>query len=496
MNKLILNADQGVQKISKHIYGHFAEHLGRCIYDGFYVGEDSPIANTRGFRDDIIGALKKLHMPNLRWPGGCFADTYHWRDGIGPKKDRPSMVNIHWGGVTENNHVGTHEFFDLCELLSTPGHECEPYVCGNVGSGTVQEMAEWVEYITHPGNSPMADLRRKNGRDEPWKLKYWAIGNENWGCGGDMTAEYYSDLFRQYQVYCRHFGGQGHKLYKIACGLTEDWNQTLLQKCHRWIDGVSIHYYSFTKSWDEKGSATDFGPAEWASTLKFAANIEGFIERTKGQIRRWDNDNRIGIIMDEWGTWFNVEPGTNPGFLYQQNTVRDAVVAGLSMNIFNKHADRIHMANIAQTINVLQAMILTEGGKMILTPTYHAFEMFKGHQDATLVPQYLVCDKYGEDDKTSLPQISASASVDASGKILVTLVNLHHDKAAELKIDLRGYEAKAVTGRVLTSSKMQDKNTFESPDVVAPQKFNAKLAKSTIDVELPAGSVVALEITA
>jgi alpha-N-arabinofuranosidase len=498
LNTITINADLGVTKISKHIYGHFAEHLGRCVYEGLWVGPESKIPNTRGFRKDVVKSLRQLQMPNLRWPGGCFADTYHWMDGIGPRAKRPSIVNIHWGGVTENNHVGTHEFLDLCEQLSSERHVCEPYICGNVGSGTVREMAQWIEYLTMAGKSPMSDLRRKNGRKDPWpNIKYWAVGNENWGCGGQMRAEHYADLYRQYATYCRHFGGGKNKLYKIACGFLEDWNETIIRECGRFMDGLSIHYYAFTTSWEKKGPATGFPVSEWFSNLNFALKIEGFIARTSGQLDRHDPDKRIGIIMDEWGNWHLPEPGSNPAFLYQQNTVRDALVAGLSLNIFNKHAARVHMANIAQTVNVLQAMILTEGPKMVLTPTYHVFDLYKGHQDATLLPTHVKCGDYSMDgNPDKIPQISASASRAEGGKILLTLCNLHHEKTAKVKVDLRGADAKTVTGRIVTGPKMDSMNTFEKPTAVTAQAFDeTNVSRAGLNVALPPASVVALELT-
>jgi alpha-N-arabinofuranosidase len=494
-HRLVVNADLGQTTISRHIYGHFAEHLGRCIYDGLWVGEDSGISNTRGFRDDVVAALRKLNMPNLRWPGGCFADTYHWMDGIGPREKRPSIVNVHWGGVTESNHVGTHEFLDLCMQLSSEGSVCEPYICGNVGSGTVREMSEWLEYLTMPAQSPMADLRRRNGREEPWAVKYWSVGNENWGCGGNMRPQYYADLYRQYQSYCRNLT-PGGKLYKIACGFWEDWNQVILQECARFMDGLSVHYYTFAKSWQDKGSSTEFGPDEWFGSMKNAANIEPFIVKTKGQMDRFDPEKRIGIIMDEWGTWWNVEPGTNPGFLYQQNTIRDAVIAALSLDVFHRHADRVHMANIAQTVNVLQAMVLTEGPKMLLTPTYHVFEMYKVHQGATLLPTTLSGPTWTLDGKQSLPHVSASASRDAAGRVHLSLSNLHHDTATTVSADLRGSSATKVRGRILAGPTMNARNTFEKPSEITPQAFDgATLKQNTLTAELPPRSVVVLELT-
>lgn len=492
-NRIILNADIERGTISKHIYGHFAEHLGRCIYEGIWVGEDSPIPNVNGIRKDVLEALKHIQIPVLRWPGGCFADEYHWKDGIGPRETRKKMVNTHWGGVTENNHFGTHEFLMLCELL-----ECEPYICGNVGSGTVQEMSEWVEYMTFGGESPMANLRAENGRKEPWKLKYFGVGNENWGCGGNMRAEYYADEYRRYQTYVRNYGD--NRIYRIAGGPNSfdyHWMEVLMREAARYMDGVSVHYYTVPGEWDNKGSATQFDEQEWFVTLKKALQMDTLIKNHSAIMDRYDPEKRIGLIVDEWGTWFDVEPGTNPGFLYQQNTLRDALVAGIHLNIFNNHNDRVHMANIAQTVNVLQAMILTEGEKMLLTPTYHVFDMFKVHQDATRVDLHLDTELY-EMNGEQLPKLSASASKDGEGRLHVTLCNLDHEQAADVPLELRGYaEAKNVAGVVLTADKLQAHNTFEQPDAVKPVAFDGFVKRDNgWHVKLPAKSVVRLTIEA
>ncbi|HEX8833240.1 MAG TPA: alpha-L-arabinofuranosidase C-terminal domain-containing protein, partial [Abditibacteriaceae bacterium] len=350
-NALVINADQGRHRINPNIYGHFAEHLGRCIYEGFWVGEDSHIPNTRGIRNDVVEALHNLNIPVLRWPGGCFADEYHWMDGIGPRESRTGVVNTHWGGATENNHFGTHEFFDLCELLGAA-----PYICGNVGSGAVLEMQQWVEYCTHPGGSPMADLRRKNGREEPWKLPFFGVGNESWGCGGNMRPEYYADEYRRYQTYVRHYTAD--RIYRIACGANSadyEWTEVLMRRAGGFMDGLSLHYYTIAGQWEKKGSSTEFSEDEYFATLQNCLQIEELVTRHGAIMERYDPQKRVGMIVDEWGTWWDVEPGTNPGFLYQQNTQRDALVAGLSLNVFNAHCDRVQMANIAQTVNVLQA---------------------------------------------------------------------------------------------------------------------------------------------
>ncbi|MCM3728337.1 alpha-N-arabinofuranosidase [Neobacillus cucumis] len=492
-NNVIINADIQKGKINKNIYGHFAEHLGRCIYEGIWVGEDSSIPNTKGIRNDVLVALKNIKVPVLRWPGGCFADEYHWKDGIGPKENRKRMVNTHWGGVVENNHFGTHEFMLLCELL-----ECEPYICGNVGSGTVQEMSEWVEYMTFEGESPMANWRRENGREEPWKLKYFGVGNENWGCGGNMRPEYYADLYRRYQTYVRNYGN--NKVYKIAGGANVDdynWTEVLMKNAHWLMDGLSLHYYTIPGDfWLGKGSAIDFPEDEWFITMKKALHMDELITKHSTIMDKYDPQKRIGMIIDEWGTWFDVEPGTNPGFLYQQNTIRDALVAGLHFNIFHNHADRVQMTNIAQTVNVLQAMILTEGEKMILTPTYHVFDMYKVHQDAEVLAVDSSFGTYEYNGET-LPQVTVSASKNAEGKIHVSLCNIDHQNGVELDLDLRGINAAntKVSGTIITADTMNAHNTFEQPDVVKPVEFTGvTLENNKLAIKLPAMSVVTLVI--
>ena len=489
-NKIIINADIARGKINKNIYGHFAEHLGRGIYEGLWVGEDSSIPNTNGIRNDVIGALRKLNIPVLRWPGGCFADEYHWKDGVGPRENRKRMVNTHWGGVVENNHFGTHEFMMLCDLLET-----EPYICGNVGSGTVQEMSEWVEYMTFDGESPMANWRRENGKSEPWKLKYFGVGNENWGCGGNMRPEYYADLYRRYQTYVRDYGD--NEIYRIAGGANIDdynWTEVLMREAHHVMDGLSLHYYVHPGGFWNKGQAADFTEEEWDIVMQKTLYMDELITKHSTLMDKYDPDKRIAIIIDEWGAWYDVEPGTNPGFLYQQNTIRDAVSAAVHFNIFHKHNDRVQMANIAQMINVIQAVILTEQDKMILTPTYHVFEMYKVHQDAEKVALDIEVDTVDENGQT-FPHVSASASKSKDGTLHISLCNLDKIKAAELNIDLRGMNATDISGRILTSNKMNAMNTFENPNHVVPEDFTGFIAEDNIlNIELPSKSVVVLAI--
>lgn len=486
---LVINADFGKSVISRHIYGHFSEHLGHCIYGGYWVGENSAIPNTRGIRNDVVAALKQIKIPNLRWPGGCFADEYHWMDGIGPRDQRPKMVNTHWGGVTEDNSFGTHEFMDLCEQLGT-----EPYICGNVGSGSVEEMSKWVEYITFDGVSPMADLRRKNGRDKAWKVQFWGVGNENWGCGGNMTPDFYADQYKRYATFCRNYGD--NHLLKIAGGANTDdynWTETLMKKIptsQMW--GISLHYY--TTNWWNKGSATNFGEKEYFETLERCLNVPKVIDRHITIMDKYDPEKKVALVVDEWGTWFDVEPGTNPGFLFQQNTLRDAFVAGIHLNEFNKRCDRIKMANIAQTINVLQALIFTKDDKMLLTPTYHVFDLYKVHQDALLLPSELKCPDYIWNGK-KIPSLNVSASKDNNGAIHISIVNIDPKNSISLNVDLRGAAVKDISGKILTAASLNSMNTFEKPDEVKTADFkDFKIDKNGITVKMPAKSIVVLEL--
>lgn len=489
---LTIRADQPGPVIDRNIYGHFAEHLGRCIYEGLWVGEDSPIPNMQGIRNDVVAALRKLHVPVLRWPGGCFADEYHWQDGIGPREQRPAMINTHWGGVVENNHFGTHEFMLLVEQLG-----CAPYICGNVGSGTVQEMMQWVEYLTSAADSPLANLRRQNGRGQPWLVPYFGVGNEAWGCGGNMRAEQYANEYRRYNTFIKDYDSS-HHVFRVACGAAGDdmaWTETLMARAAAQMDGLSLHHYTLpTGNWSAKGSSTDFGEAEWFATLKRTLEMDALIQQHSAIMDRHDPGRRVALVVDEWGTWYDVLPGSEPGFLQQQSSLRDALAAALNLHIFQAHAERVRMANIAQTVNVLQSMILTKGDQMILTPTYWVFDMYKVHQDATLLPQYIRSDSYTFGGQ-SIPAVSASASRDKDGVIHITLVNVDPDRSRTVQADIRGVKVSSVSGRLLTAPTMQAHNTFEEPDAVKPVDFRgARLSGGMLDITLPSKSVVVLEL--
>lgn len=485
--RLTLNPLEKKSHINPEIYGNFSEHLGRCIYDGIYVGENSDIPNTEGFRTDVVDAFRQIKLPVLRWPGGCFADEYHWRDGIGEKSQRKKMVNTNWGGVVEDNSFGTHEFMRFCELVG-----CEPYISGNVGSGTVEELSNWVEYMTFDGVSPMAELRKHNGREQPWKLKYLGIGNESWGCGGSMRPEYYSDLYRRYATYCRNYSG--NQLFKVASGSNADdynWTEVLMKQITPWnMNGMSLHYYTVPNGdWWHKGSATKFDEEEYYKTIRSTLGIEGMIIRHSGIMDRYDPEHKVGLIVDEWGTWYDVEPETNPGFLYQQNTMRDAIVAAINLNIFNQHSARIPMANIAQAVNVLQSILLTEGSKTIKTPTYHVFDLYKQHQDSDLIYSHIQNSNAAE----GVPSLSQSASVNADGDVFVTLSNASLSESFKVDIAAAFAGIKSAEGRVLTDD-VHALNTFEEPDRVAIKTLAVTVSDGRAEIILPPCSVAALTI--
>ncbi|MBD5778052.1 alpha-N-arabinofuranosidase [Pelagicoccus sp. NFK12] len=475
--------------ISRHIYGHFAEHLGRGIYDGFWKKDAN---GDYIIRDDVVAAMKEIGVPNLRWPGGCFADYYFWEHGIGPKEERPTVVNNLWGGVTEDNSVGTHEFLALCEEL-----EAEPIVVGNVGSGTVEDMANWWQYINHPGESPMANLRRENGREEPWDVHYWGVGNESWGCGGHMRPEYYADLYRRFSTFLH--GYKNVRPFRIATGPAEadyNWTEVVMERAGDRIDGLDLHVYTIDGSWStHKGQAVNFDESGWYRLMKRAMWMDELITNHTAIMDAHDPEKRVWLIVGEWGTWHEQEEGSVPGFLYQQNTLRDALTASVTLDIFHQHLDRVKMANIAQTINVLQAMILTDGERMLRTPTYHVFDLYKPHREATALPFELDRGQY-EFAGNTLPAISATVSKNDEGRIHVSLTNIdpHQARSVELSFDgMKGMSVKSA--RILTADEMNARNTFDAPDALVPVEFDgAKVSNGKLVVSLPAKSLVTIAI--
>jgi alpha-L-arabinofuranosidase len=487
---LTVRANAPGPKIDRHIFGQFSEHLGRGIYGGIWVGKNSRIPNTRGIRNDVVAALKALHVPVVRWPGGCFADEYHWRDGIGPPARRPVRINTHWGGVSESNAFGTHEYFDFLKMIGA-----DAYVSGNLGSGSPQEMADWVEYITSDSDSTLAQLRRRNGRQRPWRLPFFGIGNEAWGCGGNMRPEYYADLFRRYATFVRDHAPKGIEL--IASGPHDNdyhWTDVVMARAGAYMDALSLHYYTIpTGHWKHKGAATGFGEDEWAATLAAASRLDEFIRRHAAIMDRYDPQKRVALFVDEWGTWYDPEPGSNPGFLEQQNTLRDAVVAAISLDIFVRHADRVRMANIAQMVNVLQAMILTRGERMILTPTYYVFRMYVPFQDATYLPVRVETPSYRY-GATVLPAVEATAARDLSGTIHLALVNLDPQHAATVAVRIEGSSAQTASGEVLTATTMDAHNTFEHPNAIRPAPFEGERQGRRLLFRLPPKSVAVVAV--
>ena len=485
-----VHADRPGPVYNRRLFGQFAEHLGTGIYGGIWVGKGSKIPNVNGYRRDVLDALKAIRVPVIRWPGGCYADEYHWREGVGPQAKRLTKVNTNWGGVTEDNSFGTNEFMNYTELVGA-----EAYVSGNVGSAAPSEMAEWVEYMTFPSKSTYAEERRKNGRDRPWKLAMFGIGNELWGCGGNMRPEYAADVTRRYSTFLKVPAGE--KLQKIASGANSDdynWTEVMMRDAGGAFDGIGVHYYTIPGNWDKKGAATGFDEESWARTLSKTLKMEELLTRHSAIMDKYDPNKRVALLVDEWGTWYDVEPGTNPGFLYQQNSLRDAMVTSLNLDIFARHADRVRGANIAQMINVLQAMILTDGARMVKTPTYWVFDMYKDYQDATVLPVDVQSRWYNK-NQWVMKAVSASAVRDKAGVVHVGLTNVDPNQPATVSVKLDGVTAAQVSGRVLTGATMDAHNSFDAPNQVAPQPFNgATLSGGMLTVQVPAKSVVMLDL--
>ena len=474
--------------IHKELYGQFAEDLGAGVYGGIWVGKDSKIPNIDGYRKDVVEAVKSLSVPVIRWPGGCFADRYHWMDAIGPQSQRKSIIDM-WGGVVQDNSFGTNEFLDFCKLVGA-----EPYISGNVGTGTPQEMADWVEYITAT-KGPMAKLRAKYGHPKPWKVKFWGIGNESWGCGGSMTPEYYSNLYRRFATFVH--GYNGDRLYKIASGPNGsdyNWMRVSMKNIGHMMQGISMHYYTIPKTWADKGSSTQFSTQEYKTSIEKALYMNTLINKQSEIMDRYDPQKKIGLIVDEWGIWTNSLPGSHPGFLLQQNSMRDAIIAALNFNIFNKHADRVRMANIAQMVNVLQSIILTKGNKMILTPTYYAFKMYKNFMGAHYLNTQLICDRINL-GKIESPVLSVSASK-KDGVVTLSIVNIDPTKNVDLSCDLQGGTFKKVSGNILTSKHLTDINTFSDPSKVVEKTFKGAKLKggNHLTLKVPAKSIITLTI--
>lgn len=497
--ELTVDASKSGPKIDRNIFGQFAEHLGSGVYEGIWVGRDSKIPNTRGIRNDVVEALKALKVPNVRYPGGCFADEYHWRKGIGAQ--RAKTLNPNWGGVIEPNTFGTHEYLDFLDQIGS-----EAFLSVNVGSGTPQEAAEWLEYLTTDQPTDLAKERAVNGRAAPYKIAYLGIGNESWDCGGNMSAEYYLSQLKIYSRFVRNFNPaqqKNDKMLNIAVGpgggeqrFTE-WTETVMKgwKSRQWswdMQGLSLHNYTVV-NWEDKHKSVGFGEKEYAEILKKTLEMEGLIDKHVAIMDKYDPEKKIALVVDEWGAWYAPLPGSNPGFLYQQNSQRDAVLAALNINIFARRADRVRMANIAQMINVLQAMILTDKEKIILTPTYYVFKMYVPFQDATFVPVRFDAGAYTRGDIT-LPRVDVVAARDKNGKLWVGITNVDPNRAVEIDLNTIGITAKSAVGETLTAPAVDSVNSFEKPNTVIPKPVSAKAQNGKLNLKLEPKSVTVVAV--
>ena len=486
-------------KIDRNLFGQFAEHLGHGVYEGIWVGPDSNIPNTRGIRNDVVTALKALRVPNVRWPGGCFADEYHWRKGIGPQ--RMVTLNSNWGGVVEPNTFGTHEFMDFLDQIGA-----EAYLSVNVGSGTPQEAAEWLEYLTTSQATTLGKERAANGHPAPYKIAYLGIGNESWDCGGNMTPDYYVSQLKIYSRFVRNFNPaqQGQQqMLKIAVGpggpearFTE-WTEAVMKawQNHQWswdMNGLSLHSYTVLH-WDKKLASMGFGETEYSQVLKATLDMDGLIAKHSAIMDQYDPQKKIALVVDEWGGWYAPLPGTDPGFLVQQNSMRDAVLAALNLNIFVRHADRVRMSNIAQMINVLQAMIMTDKEKMVLTPTYYVYKMYVPFQDATFVPVAFNAGTY-VNGNISLPRVDAIAAKDETGKLWLAITNLDPNKAIEIDANVAGTSGKSAVGETLTAPKVDSVNTFEAPRTVVPKSVSTTVRDGKLTLKLDPKSVTVISV--
>ncbi|MCX8477471.1 MAG: alpha-N-arabinofuranosidase [Sphingomonas sp.] len=501
--ELTVEAGRPGATIDPNIYGHFVEHLGRGVYEGIWVGPDSPIPNVRGIRKDVVAALRKIKVPVIRWPGGCFADAYHWQDGIGPTASRPAGINSAWNKTPETNAFGTHEFMDFLGQIGA-----KPFISVNVGSGSVREADDWMRYMTAPATSAPGKARAANGRAEPWNVPFVGVGNETWGCGGNMTADTYAAAFRHYAAFLRNYSGGPANLIAVGSDTDDyEWTERMMALAMKWrpnptplaltsdrplMWGLSLHFYTFAgDNWHKKGRNVDFPEKDWVAALARANFTDELIRRHAAIMDKYDPEKKVALAVDEWGAWFDSEKDA-PSQLYLESTLRDAVIAGMSLNIFNRHADRVRMANIAQMVNVIQSLILTDGAKMVVTPTWHVFDMYKVHQGATLIPVDVQAPDYVHGE-TRLPSLSVSASKDAGGKLHLTIVNLDPARASSLRIQLNGGTFRQARGEVLTADRIDTRVRFDAPDPFTPAPLATSIADNGITVTIPSKSVSLIE---
>ena len=519
---LTIQADQPGPVINRDIFGQFAEHLGRGIYDGIWVGRGSKIPNVRGIRNDVTAALRAIKVPVVRWPGGCFADEYHWKSGVGPAAKRRTTVNTNWGNTIEPNSFGTDEFMDFAHQVGA-----EAYISVNVGSGTVEEASDWLEYMTSTAPASAAAERAANGHKAPYTVKYLGLGNESWGCGGPFTADEYVARMKPFAHFVHNQNpaqaappidfpsiikdlmmGKGMELPRNPNGMmrvavgpnTQDASYTeAVMKAWKtrlpiyWdIDGLSLHHYTYG-GLPMSEPATGFGEKQYATMLKQTLAMDGIIAMHSAVMDKYDPKKSVALVVDEWGVWLKATPGTQPLHLEQQNSLRDAIAASLNLNIFARHADRVRMTNIAQMVNVLQAMILTDGPKMVLTPTYHVYKMYVPFQDAQVLPVSFKSADYTV-DKIVLPKVDAIAARAKDGKVWLALTNLDANTSADVDASVQGVAATRAVGEVLNADRIDAINTFAAPAMVVPRPVSAQASGGKLTLHLPPHSVTVVQL--
>jgi alpha-N-arabinofuranosidase len=508
--------DEPLGTISPNIYGHFVENLSGVLYDGIWLGEKSPVANIDGVRKSLIEHMRKIKATVIRFPGGCFADSYDWRDGVGPAEKRPRRTNFWAMGESEKapashrydpNAVGTNEFVHFCNLIGA-----EPYLAANVRSLPASAFQQWVEYCNSPaGSTTLADARVAAGYPDPFRVKYWGVGNESWGCGGEFTPQEYAVEFRRYSTWLPTYGDN---LNLIASGPnTDDWNWTreflteVLRKgpgALRRIYGMALHHYAWnlsrgkTQDWVAgKGEALKFDTVDWYELLREGERMEGLVTGHWQVLSEFDHQHRVKLVVDEWGPWYRPGSEATPGDqLEQMPTLRDAVFSGMTLDIFNRHPEKVAMANCAQLINCLNSLYLAHEDKFVITPVGHVFDLYSSHQGGDALRTVFSAPNvhYDRDGQpASYWGLKGSASV-RDKSLTITAVNPSTSEPRLAEIALRGATVKEASMRFLSNADIHAHNTFEQKEVIVPQTKPLSMSGGTLVAEFPPASVVALHI--
>jgi alpha-L-arabinofuranosidase len=509
--------DEPLGTISPNVYGHFLEHIGGVIYDGVWVGEDSKIPNIHGLRQELVEEMRKIKAPVVRYPGGCFADSYDWRDGVGAPDRRPRRTN-YWieedsssspaSHHYESNRFGTGEFMRFCQAVG-----CEPYLAANLRSLPGEEFYRWVEYCNSPaGSTTLAEARAASGFPQPYDVRYWGVGNESWGCGGNFTAQEYAVEFRRYSSWLPQYG---RPLALIASGPNSDdwqWTRGFFEEIARKdksllesIFGWALHYYSWNLSrghsedWEEaKGDALKFDPQDWYEVLREGNRLESLIDGHWQVMKEFDPEHGVKLVVDEWGPWYRPGSELTPGnFLEQTPTIRDAVFSAMTLDIFNRNPEKVTLAAPAQLVNCLNSLYLAHEDRFCVTPVGHVFGMYAAHQGGESVRTMISAPKvhYARDGKpAAFWGLNGSASVHGKDLVL-TMVNPHVSEIRETEIAIRGGAVKSAVMTVLTGSDLHAHNSFDQRTAVVPRVNDAGFAGSRFTLEVPAASVTKLVLT-